>query len=105
MVTYGLLGMGIFASAAAVAMIVINPSAADTGNYTYTAYGVFLAQGLEPFIGLLAASFSTYRPLFRSLGEVISRKRAGWSSAESTPESSRVADNIGKSNLSEVHPV
>lgn len=90
MATYGLLGMGIFASAAGIGAVVINPTAADTGDYTYTAFGLFVTQGLEPFIGLLAASFATYRPLFRSLGESIAKRRSGVSSYASSQDSSLV---------------
>lgn len=99
--------MGIFASGVAIAMIVVNPTAADTGDYTYTAYAVFVCQGLEPFVGMLAASFSTYRPLFRSIGEVVSRKRQGGSTTGSSSSSTKVTNKIGKHNLSvaEVDPV
>ena len=99
--------MGISASGAAIAMLAVNPSAADTGDYTYTAYPVFVCQGLEPFIGLLAASFSAYRPLFRAMGEINSRKINGGSSSKSPPNSSKIASNIAKHNLSmvEVEPV
>ena len=66
-VTYGLLGMGVLASGASIAAIVLNPMAANNADYTFNAYNIFVAQKSEPFIGILAASFATYRPLFRWL--------------------------------------
>lgn len=65
MVTYGLLGMGILASGASIACIVLNPVATNSGDYTYTAYKIYMAQLTEPWLGILAAWFATYRPLFR----------------------------------------
>ncbi|RDW74238.1 hypothetical protein BP5796_07680 [Coleophoma crateriformis] len=61
-----LLGIGIFASGAGIAALILTPTADDQGDYTYTAYGMFLAQVTEPFIALLAASFGTYYPLFKA---------------------------------------
>ena len=62
---YALLGMGTLASGASIAAIILNPTASDTGDYTFSAYKIFIAQITEPFIGILAASFATYRPLFQ----------------------------------------
>ncbi|RDW77837.1 hypothetical protein BP6252_05890 [Coleophoma cylindrospora] len=65
--TWCLLGMGIFASGAGIATIIFAPTYMDVDDFTHTAYGLFVAQTTEPFIGILAASFSTYYPLFKSL--------------------------------------
>ncbi|RDW61680.1 hypothetical protein BP5796_11572 [Coleophoma crateriformis] len=65
--TWCLLGMGIFASGAGIATIIFAPTYTDVDDFTHTAYGLFVAQTTEPFIGMLAASFSTYYPLFKSL--------------------------------------
>ncbi|RDW63428.1 hypothetical protein BP6252_10973 [Coleophoma cylindrospora] len=65
--TCGVLGTGILASAAGIASIVLTPETANGDDYTYTAYGIFVAQTVEPFIGIIAASVSTYLPLFKHL--------------------------------------
>jgi hypothetical protein len=63
-----LLGMGIFASGAGIAAIVVTPTANDSDDYAYSSYPIYVTQIVEPFVGTLAISFATYRPLFKSLG-------------------------------------
>ena len=66
-----LLGLGIFASAASFAVVILSKAHDTSIDYFYNSYPIFVSQMSEPFIGMIAASFATYRPLFRILGSLI----------------------------------
>lgn len=66
-----LLGMGIFASGAAITVIVKASTFADAGDYTSSALSITTAIFAEPFIGIIAASFATLRPLFKRLNRTM----------------------------------
>jgi len=70
-ITCSLLSLGIIASGASIAAIVLTTSYNDGSDYYYTSVPIFLAQVAEPFLGITASSFATYRPLLRSLSTTL----------------------------------
>jgi len=66
-----LLGLGIFASGASFAVVILSKAHDTSIDYFYNSYPIFVSQMSEPFIGMIAASLATYRPLLRSVGTLI----------------------------------
>jgi hypothetical protein len=69
-ITLCLTSIGIVASISSILCIVFTPQVVNTEDYVYTSYHFFAIQPIEPFVGILATSYATFRPLFRRLLEV-----------------------------------